>query len=88
MKKNKDNILAICIAEAGYGTSSYDPETYECFHECYAGVIEVILNKEYWDQYDGCMSTKLNHDFGLGFSFNKYEITVYKDGAHSVREIS
>jgi hypothetical protein len=72
-------LIAQCIATAGYGTTSYDPETSECSHECYACVDTVILNKEYWAQYDN-MSSVLNDEFDLGFNFNRYRLSVFADG--------
>lgn len=80
------NIIAECIAQAGYGTSSYDPETHECEHECYASIVEVISNKEYWDQYENMLSEPLNNDFGLGFNFSYYKLIVYSDGSREAEE--
>jgi hypothetical protein len=77
--KNKKSIIAKCIAQAGYGTSSYDRKTGECEHECYAYITKIISNPEYWEQYSG-MSQKLNQDFHLGFNFAHYELTVHANG--------
>lgn len=83
----KKKIIAECIATAGYGTNYYDPETYECQHECYASVDKVIKNEKYWSVYDSGMSTPLNNDFNLGFNFNKYRLIVYSDFTKESREI-
>ena len=79
-------IIAKCVAEAGYGTSYYDPETHECAYEAYASVTEVILNEKYWDQYDS-MSRALSMDFDLGMNFESYELTVYRDGTKEAKII-
>jgi hypothetical protein len=71
--------IAICIAEAGYGTGWYDRETDECFYEKYASVEEVILNEEYWNQYE-YLSSSLSYDFDLGFCFDMYKLIVYDNG--------
>lgn len=76
-------IIAQCIATAGYCTSSYDPET----HECYASVDRVILNEEYWKPYDDAMSNALNSDFGLGFNFDTYELIVFEDGSRHSKKV-
>lgn len=79
--------IAICIAEAGYGTAYYDPETYDCEHECYASIRKIILNNEYWKQYGSCMSNSLNCDFDLGFNFDTYKLIVYDDDSvEAIRE--
>jgi len=75
------NPIAICIAESGYGTSSFDPVTYECEHECYANIEQVILNEDYWKKYDYIMSTELWADFNLDYGFYKYKLNVYDDGS-------
>jgi len=80
MSKIKPSIIAECIAVAGYGTNYFDPETYECFHEAYADVKIIILNEEYWNQYDS-MSTTLNNDFYIGMNFDTYKLIVYSDGS-------
>lgn len=72
---------AICIAEAGYGTGWYNLETNECYYECYANIKEVILNEEYWSQYDDMLDQRLNSDFDLGMNFNEYKLIVYEDGS-------
>jgi len=83
----KKKVIAECIATAGYGTDTYDPETYECHHACYACVDDVILNEEYWKQYDPYGSNKLNDDFDLGFNFDKWHLIVYEDGTTKKEEV-
>lgn len=74
--------IAICIAQAGYGTCYFDPITFDCEHECYASINEIILNEKYWSQYDKIMSNALNSDFDLGFNFDNYKLIVYDDGSN------
>ncbi len=76
--RNPD-IVAQCVAEAGYGTCVGDPETEECLYEAYGTVIEVVSNAEYWSQY-GAMSDALAKDFDLSCTFDNFCLTVTKDG--------
>ena len=80
-------ILAQCYATAGYGTSEYNSETHECTHDCYASVDKILINKNYWKKkYGTSMSKKLNKDFGLGYNFKTFKITVFEDGTYSTTE--
>ena len=83
----KKKVIAECIATAGYGTDSYDPETSECTHACYASIDKVISNEKYWSQYES-MSETLNNDFGMGFNFEKYHLYVYEDGTTKTKKES
>lgn len=86
-KDNPSEVIAECIADAGYGTSYYDEETSECTHESYASVTEVISNPEYWKQYEEMLSAPLNHDFNLGFNFDRFRLRVYRDGRREAEQI-
>jgi len=80
-------VIAECIVDAGYGTSIYVEETNECFWESYASIHEVISNPEYWKQYDENLSDALNHDFALGFNFDRFRLRVYRDGRREAEKI-
>jgi hypothetical protein len=80
-------VIAECIADAGYGTDSYDPETSECTHSSYASIHEVISNPEYWKQYEEMLSEPLNRDFALGFNFDRFRLRVYRDGRREAEKI-
>lgn len=73
-------IIAQCIATAGYGTCDFDPATGDTDHECYADIDRVLVNDEYWKQYEGHGENALNRDFDLGFNFHRWLLTVYDDG--------
>lgn len=79
-------ILAQCVAEAGYGTGSYDIETGECTHESYATVVEVRCNAAYWRQY-GESSIALSDEFELWASNDTFLLTVYRDGTKTAEPI-
>lgn len=80
-------VIAECICDTGYGTDYYNPETFECHHEAYAGVIEVISNKKYWSRYESIMSKPLWKDFSLGWGFDKYNLKVYSDGSRKATKL-
>jgi len=83
MKELKEEIknipISICNVESGYGTGWYDHETGDGDYEYYADIKRIILNEDYWEQYDDIMSTKLWSDFELDTSFDEYKLIVYSD---------
>jgi hypothetical protein len=86
MKKPK--VIAECIAQAGYGTSTYDRVTHECTYSCYATITKVIKNEQYWKQYDDYGSGPLNTDFDLGYNFKNYHLFVYADGTKDSKQVN
>lgn len=82
-----DTVIAKCEVEAGYGTSYYDEKNNECYHECYASIIKVLLNENYWTKYDSSMSETLNHDFSLGHNFDRFILTVTANGATKAERV-
>ena len=78
-------IIAQCVASTGYGTDYYDPETHDCFQSGYASVDHVILNPEYWSQYER-MSSALSCDFDLPMGFDDFVLMVDDQGKRSFRE--
>ena len=75
----KKKELAIAIVDTGW-TSSYDPETYECEHEAYCGLITVELNQEFWDHEFGenkQMNEAVHTKYDLEWGFKNFKITVF-----------
>ncbi len=75
--------IAQCIASAGYGTETYDPETGECTYSYYAGVDVVESNAAYWTQYESRCNEALHRDFDLPATFENYRLTAWDDGSRT-----
>lgn len=80
-------LVAEAIVDAGYGTAYYDEEAGDCIHECYASIVEVVLNEEYWGKFVNCLDADLNHKFELGFCFDGFRIKVFEDESYPKEEM-
>ena len=74
-------LVAACTVAAGYGTTTVDPETGDCFLESYASILSIELNPEYWSQYETDCSNALANDFDLFQSFDTFKLFVFDDGS-------
>ncbi len=87
MHEHEKKIIAEAIVYASYGTDVYDRVNEECYHARYADIKKVLMNEEYWNQYESDMSQPLANDFNLPFGFETYRLTVYDNGEKHYKEV-